>query len=85
MKILDYKNLKLSGIKKYQEIDAETLKKVSLIIEEVRKRGDAALFKFSNIYDRCRIDRLKIDPNKEGPSDQIVREAFKNALNIAFN
>lgn len=85
MKIIKYENLRSSDLRKYQEIDEEVLNRVSMIIDEVRKKGDAALLKYSRIYDRCRLSTLKINLDQEMSSLKTISKDFQKALTMVIS
>ncbi len=83
MKILNQEKIDLRKIKKYQEIPPEILDCVKTIIEEVRRKGDAALIKYTEKFDQCRLPSIRVNIKEELSRINLIDSEIKRALRLA--
>jgi histidinol dehydrogenase len=63
--------------------DAELEKTVRQIIDEVRRRGDSALFDFTEKFDGVRLDSLEVDKREIDRAFRRINAALLSALELA--
>ncbi|MGB4704977.1 MAG: histidinol dehydrogenase, partial [Candidatus Saccharicenans sp.] len=83
MKILNQEEIDLRKIKKYQEIPPEILDGVKTIIEEVSRKGDAALIKYTEKFDQCRLPSIRVNIKEEMSRINLIDSEIKRALRLA--
>ena len=62
---------------------ADLEKKVSSIIEDVKIRGDKALFEYGKQFDGVALQELKVTPEEIEEALLSIPEEFKNAISLA--
>src|SRR4051794_19681968 len=56
---------------------------VSNILKEVKENGDAAVKRFSSIFDKVSVDKLFVTPDEIKESKEQVSSELKDAIQIA--
>ncbi|MFA8450732.1 MAG: histidinol dehydrogenase [Bacteroidales bacterium] len=58
---------------------------VDEIFREVEKKGDKALFRYTNFFDKAKLDKLKVSDEELDLCDSEISEDLKDAIKIACN
>ena len=83
MKITNYDNY-LASLKNYSEsFDLETDKLVLDIIDNVRKKGDSAVYDYAKQFDKVDLDSLIVSQAEIELANQTVSDNFKQAMQKA--
>ena len=81
MKKYDYSNIPNEF---YQKIEFENIKSVEDILGEIRKDGDAALKKYSKLFDNCERESFLITKEEIDKAFELVDDKIIVALNYAI-
>lgn len=90
MKIANWKNLnandRLLFANRFQMLKKDVIieKNVAGIIEQVKRQGDKALQKFTELFDKVVLDSLIVDEEAFN-EDNAVAESYQQAITVAWN
>lgn len=58
---------------------------VKSIIDDVKRRGDEALLEYSECFDRCRLESLKVSENEVEEAYKAVSDSLKSSIELAIS
>ncbi len=58
---------------------------VRSIIDDVKRRGDEALLEYSESFDRCRLESLKVSENEVEEAFKAVPDSLKSSIELAIS
>ena len=89
MKIYKFNNLNKAEleelVQRNTDSDNSISDRVESVISEVRSNGDAALFNFTSMFDKVKLERLYLEQSEFQELADSIGDAEKQALDIAYN
>ena len=79
----DVANLLRKLTERAENISPEIMETVSEVISEVRKNGDAALYKYTEKFDKIKLDSLYVDEAEKARLTALVPDELKDIIDEA--